>query len=286
MKMRDENKKNPIAPITVDGWNFTDDVEGTETEGPGPGRVIQGTKIAFTNEATWVMRDKEKIPPEHEFLAVDIARVVQKWKDGQPVETHILAPNEKVPNIKARNEACPKTEWREYRGNLQGPWQFQYVVYLLDPTTLDRFSYPTGTIGGTIAVHDLRDKTLWMRKFRGGQVCSVVTLSDTFMPTLHGGRQRPHFIIKRWMAFGTEKPALAAAPSEAEPPKAEPLPGVTTVAEPTLAEQMNDEIPPFDDPPDLNVPKASSPLVQPKPAATQTPSITKKGVQKIAGGRR
>jgi hypothetical protein len=268
---------------TIDGWDgFTDDVEGTETEGQA-GRVIQGDKIAFTNEVTWVMRDGEQIAPEREFIAVNVNRVVQKWgKDQLPVETRILAANEKVPDIEALNAACPKSEWGvDLNNQPRGPWQFQYVVYLLDPVTLDRFSYPTGTVGGKIAVHDLKDKTLWMRKFRGEKVCAVVTLSDAFMRTKFGGRQRPHFIVKRWVQFGSEKPALAAP---AQPPKAESLPGVEAVIEPPLAEQMNDAVP-WNDSPDINVPKTPSPP-QHKPAVAQKPTITRKGVQKIAGGRR
>jgi hypothetical protein len=284
--MSDDEKKNPIARVTtIDVWDgFTDDVEGTETEGQA-GRVIQGDKIAFTNEVIWVMRDGEQISPEREFIAVNVNRVVQKWEGQLPVETRILAANEKVPDIEALNAACPKSEWGvDLNGNPRGLYQFQYVVYLLDPVTLDRFSFPTGTVGGKIAVHDLRDKTVWMRKFRGATVCAVVTLSDTFMNTRFGGRQRPHFIVKRWVQFGGEKPALAVP--TAEPPKAESLPGVKAVAEPSLAEQMNDEIPPFDDPVDIDTPEASSPPIEHKPAAPQKPAITRKGVQKLAGGRR
>jgi hypothetical protein len=108
------------------------------------------------------------------------------------------------------------------------------------------------------------------------------------MKTKFGGRQRPHFIVKKWVQLGSDQPALAATTSEAaEPPKAEPLPGMKEVAEPTLKEQMKDEVPfDFDDPPDPDIPKTASPPVQPKPATTQTPPINKKGVQKIAGGRR
>jgi hypothetical protein len=231
---------------------------------------------------TWVDRNDEQISPEREFLAVDIARVVQRWEDNLPVETRILGPGEKVPDIKALNEAIPKKDWgKDPGGNPRAPWQFQYVVYLLDPNTLDRFSYPTGTTGGKIAVHDLKDKTLWMRKFRGEKVCAVVTLSDTFMNTQFGGRQRPHFIIKRWVQPGGQ-PAVAAPEQLALP--------MQDVVEPTLSEQMKDEVPPFDDPADINVPKAPpSPAEFKKafkPAAASKPPMTKKGVQKIAGARR
>jgi hypothetical protein len=281
MSNNDEKKNLPVT--TIDGWDgFTDDVEGTATEGLA-GRVSQGDKIAFTNEVTWVCND-EQISPEREFFAVNVIRVVQKWKDGMPVETRILGPGEKIPDIEALNAACPKSEWgTDQNGNPRGPWAYEYVTYLLDPVTLDKYWYPTSTIGGGIAVRDLKDKTQLMRKFRGEKVCAVVTLGDCFMNTRFGGRQRPHFIVKRWVTFGGEKPALAAP---TEPPK--DLPGAKVVAEPSLKEQMNDEVP-WNDSPDLNAPPPKiEPLPEPKKsAAPAKPPINKKGVQKFAtGGRR
>jgi hypothetical protein len=72
----------------------------------------------------------------------------------------------------------------------------------------------------------------------------------------------------------------------AEPAKAEPLPGMQTVTEPTLSEQMGGDSVPFNNSPDPNLPKvASPPQQQRKPAAAQKPQVNKHGVQKIAGGR-
>jgi hypothetical protein len=62
----------------------------------------------------------------------------------------------------------------------------------------------------------------------------VITLSDTFMNTRFGGRQRPHFQIKRWMKLGGE------SEMEALPP---PKPAQQTTAQPSLQEELNDSIP-------------------------------------------
>ena len=133
-------------------------------------------------------------------------------------------------------------------GKRRGPYQAQYVLYLLNLATMDRYTFPTGTVGGQIAVREVVDKTKWMRKLRGANVYPVVTLSDTFMPTRFGGRQRPHFEIKRWVSFGPDERALSArlgqtqaiesAAQNAEQPR--------IVAKPTFSEEMNDEIPSFD----------------------------------------
>jgi hypothetical protein len=84
------------------------------------------------------------------------------------------------------------------------------------------------------------------------------------MNTRFGGRQRPHFLIKRWVGLGPEEKALpapqeqlapVAAEKVAEAPAPEPAKkptknkrGVTrfdapTVEPPTLKEELNDEIP-------------------------------------------
>jgi hypothetical protein len=92
-----------------------------------------------------------------------------------------------------------------------------------------------------------------MRKFRGAHVYPVVALSDTFMKTRFGGRQRPHFIVKRWVNLGPDEKVLPAPKPpalESSATKAEPSPGLKTVEEPSLKEQMNDEVPwsdPIDD---------------------------------------
>ena len=75
--------------------------------------MIQGTLVKFTNEATWVTRDGEELGPDLELIAVDIARIVQKWKDKQPIETIILEPGQKYPDIEELNDKTPRDEWTE-----------------------------------------------------------------------------------------------------------------------------------------------------------------------------
>ena len=169
---------------------------------------------------------------------VNVLRIYQKWIDQQPVETRVLAPGERVPDIEALNEAAPKTEWsKDFNGNPRGPWQFQYIVYLLDPNTMDKYTFPTGTVGGAIAVRELADKVKWMRRIRGDKVCAVVTLSNIFMNTRFGGRQRPHFVVKRWVHLLAPTPSLTAGDDKLG----------------TTAEYMNDEPPACNDSPDINV---------------------------------
>jgi hypothetical protein len=219
--MSDESNKLPVKQ-SLDGFDtFDDAVEGEKQRSRS---VIQGILIKFTNEAKWVTRDGEELAPDLELAVVNVGRAVQKWVDQQSVETRILAPGEKYPDIKKLNEECLPDEWSEGPdGKPRGPWQAQHIVYLLNPLTLDRYTFPTGTMGGHRAVVDLVDKVKWKRRMCGGNVYPVVTLSDTFFPTRYGGRQRPHFIIQSWVGLGedgTTQALPAPAPNSTLPPPA------------------------------------------------------------------
>jgi hypothetical protein len=211
--------------LLLDGFQgFEDAVEGADSPA---NRLIQGQLVKFTNQSTFVTDGSEELPDHLELVAVNVTRVVQKWVDRQPIETIVLESGQKFPDIEKLNASVPQSEWREGPdGKLHGPWQAQYLVYLLNPSTAERYTYATGTVGGGIAVRDLVDRTQLMRKFRGENVYPAVIPSNTFMKTRFGGRQRPHFVIKRWIALGgggalpaTDQPALTG-PQAVEPPTA------------------------------------------------------------------
>jgi hypothetical protein len=179
--------------------------------------LIQGDLVKFSNQATWVTRGGAELSSNLALVAVNVIRVVQKWTDGKPVETRVLGPCEKLPNLKELNAAVPQSEWREGPdGRLRGPWEAQFLVYLLNPDTAERFTYATGTTGGGIAVHDLISRVSWKRRFCGEQVYAEVSLSAVPWKTQYGMRPRPHFVIKRWKGLSsdgalppTEPPALS-----------------------------------------------------------------------------
>ena len=265
--MSTDKKKEPTDIVKHEPAKLVDNFEGWDDGVEGDDRpqgagIIQGTLIKFTNEYTWVMRDGEELPENLELCPVDVLRVVQKWQDQQPIETIILEPHQKFPDIKKMNEEAPKEELVEGPdGKMHGPYQAQHIVYLLDPKTMDKYTFPTGTAGGAIAVRELRDKIVWMRKFRGPNVYPTVLLRDTFFPTRFGGRQRPHFKIlpNRWVRLGGEgdqiEPASGLTPlpppttATATPDK--PIEPATvqselpleTVKEPSLKEELNDDLP-------------------------------------------
>jgi hypothetical protein len=294
--MNDIVKKDPTSIDNFAGWE--DGVEGDDRpEGAG---VIQGSLVKFSNEAMWVTRDGDELSADLELVAVDVARIVQRWQDQAPVETIVLEPHQKFPDLEEMNEKVPRDEWVEGpSGELRGPWQAQHVLYLLDAGPMDKYTFATGTTGGRIAIRELRDKLVWMRRLRGPNVYPVITLADKFMNTKYGGRQRPHFVIKRWVRLGGDGGEVEALPPPTPPkttqqaldefakPANKPAQQTTAqselplneVQEPSLAEEMDDEIPDFGSE-NAESPKASPPLPNPRRNLKKKPPANTKATGK------
>jgi hypothetical protein len=257
----DLTKKTPTDLDNFAGWE--DGVEGDDK--PEGASIIQGTLVKFSNEGEWVTRDGDTLAADLELVAADVLRVVQKWHDDHPVETTILEPHQKFPDVEQMNEETPKQEWVEGPdGQMRGPWQSQHILQLVDLKTMDKYTYPTGTVGGRIAIRELREKIMWMRRLRGPNVYAMVTLANMWMNTRFGGRSRPHFKIVRFIPLGGGDGEVEALPPPPTTPKQaldefaksadKPMQQTTAqpdlpwqeVKEPSLKEELNDEIPDFD----------------------------------------
>jgi hypothetical protein len=198
-----------VAPRASDGFDAVLDADGNRS-------IIRGAKYKFTNNAEWLDDAGEVVDPAREFLVFEIAKVTQKWIDGMPAETRILAPDEYFPDTERLNAGAPPKEWREAFGKQVGPWQNSIVVYLFDPTTMECFTWPTSTAGGFRAVDDLQARVKRARRLQGDNVFPVVTLADTHMNTQYGGRQRPALKVVRFIAIGGQaKPLLDEPKAEA-----------------------------------------------------------------------
>jgi hypothetical protein len=283
-------KEVPKLPL-VDGFDNTEDgVEGDNSAGLSTQRMIHGERLTFSNDFLWLLGEDVEFPKDRELVVIDTLRLAQKWIDKRPAGHSVVAPGDKWPNLDELNAECPKSEWaKDFNGVLRGPWQRQRITYFLDLLTMTKFTWAVNTVGADICITNFCDQVALMRRFRGERVFAVVTLGDTFMSTKYGGRQRPEFIVQRWIKLGPSEPALPAptAPSLAPAAQAvDPQNGVQTVTKPSLGEQMQDEVP-FNDSPDMNAPpppKTAAPPVQ--EPAVQKPQISKKGVQRIGSGRR
>jgi hypothetical protein len=182
-------------------------------------RVIVGTKAVITKQGKWINGNtKEPLQEDLKLIVVEIARVIQKWEDDLPVDdcTRFLNQHEAVPDLDAWNEEIPRSEWGEGPdGKPRGPWQFQNLVYLLDPKSMGKFTFPFNTIGGRMALEALTDATRSKRLLtRQANWFPVVLLRSTiFVSKRFGDIPRPHFEIVEWVQLGSDTSAPALAPA-------------------------------------------------------------------------
>jgi hypothetical protein len=241
-------KESEHELCNVDGFQgFSDEVEGGDEQGANS-RRIQGQQMKFSLDYRWINKDGDELP-KRDLVTFNILRVAQHWskdKTQGPIEDRVLEPHQPFPDFDKLNDAIPRSEWLEgLNGQPRGPWH----LYLLDMTSMDKYTYIANltTIGAWIAVRELADKVKWKRKFRGDNVYAVVKLSDTYMHTRFGGRQRPHFDVVDWVTFGPDgEVKQLEAPTQQ---KLEQLRsgdseqrGVKSIAPITAKEAVNDEI--------------------------------------------
>jgi hypothetical protein len=214
----------PVSHETHDGFDSPD--EG------GSDSILKGEKLKFTRGATWIDRSETVIDPKREFIVAEVKKVIQKWiPDVERPETTELGPDEFFPDIEKMNAEAPQSEWREVFGKSEGPYQKAYVVYLFDPRTMEAFTFITATKGGFRATDELKGKVRRARELKGTNRFALVTLGDSIMPSrLYGEIPCPDFKIIDFVPLG--------GPTQ---PLIEP-------AKPTVAEELNDEIPDFSKP--------------------------------------
>jgi hypothetical protein len=249
-----EKLKAETALVNVDGFDgYTDETEEPDQDQYTSGRVIQGLRINFSKQGKWVDADKQPLPADLRLLVHDVLRVVQKWgTDGMPAEPpHILAPNEKWPDVAAMNDASPKTEWRMYFNNLIGPYQMQKVVYLFDPRTMNKYTWPTSSNSGMACVSDLVEKIQMMRTFKKVRAIPIVTLSSKLWSKRYS-TMGPSLVVENWIVKdqgGDLLPVASTAPALSSPKPAttqealDQFAGVKVGAPPTGKEATNDEVP-------------------------------------------
>jgi hypothetical protein len=231
--------------------DFSVDQIGQKTGAFGGARLLKYVTDRFAT------REGEVVEPSRELIVLGLTKVVQKFAGQKLVDTIIVPGTESMPDVVAMNEAAPREEWgTDLNGNPVGPYVRVLVLKLLDAKTMDRFAFVTTSVGGSIAIGDLSDKTKIMRRFRGSSAVPVVSCCVTNFKTRHFGlKKRPDFRVLRWITLdgGGGKPlpapektktiaAPAAAPTApATTPIGEPVTLGTPIEPPTLKQELGDD---------------------------------------------
>jgi hypothetical protein len=187
----------------------------------------------------YVTREGDVIGPERRFICLGLVKVVQKFVQGRLVDTIVVPSNEKMPDVAKMNEEAPREEWGPdpfNPGNMVGPYSGVLVLKFIEEPALNRYAFVTKSIGGSIAVGDLSDKIKIIRRLYGPDMTAIVSPQTTLFRTKFGVRKRPNFEVK-------DRRKLDDGSGEPLPPPDKPLTLGTTVASPTLREEMGDTIP-------------------------------------------
>jgi hypothetical protein len=254
--MSSELEKLKTTTMLDNFADFDTSVEGDDDR-PTAGRLV-GTRLKFTNQATWVTHPDSTNCSDRILVASNVRRTEVKWgvvEKKPPIDTRELKPGEKFHDMEVLNAQCPKEEWRMSYSKLEGPWEIQHVLEFVDLATMERFSWPTSTIGGSIAVEELVDRINMKRQFyKRVDIWPLVKLTHRFMKTGWEGRERPYLEIRDWYwprkgeentleTALAEQKALPSPPEKMTPAPEKVPPTLEKVPEPTLAEEMKDELP-------------------------------------------
>jgi hypothetical protein len=216
-----------------------------------PARSMQGeTKLKFV-DPDWTA---DGVNCNNRVLVCyDRTYAAVHWGEDAPIQVLPVVRGEPMPDLKALNAAIPEKEWRTgLSGKPEAPWQLQRVLEFLDAESAERLSWPANVtvVGSSRAAEELEGRIKIVRRLRGEDVYPQVRLTHRFMPTRHGGRERPYFEIVKWVRFN-EHGGLEAIETNVTPetqrriagstPQPTPMP-MQSVSEPTLAEEMEDEV--------------------------------------------
>jgi hypothetical protein len=166
------------------------------------------------------------------YLPINYRFVLQRWCDGRVIDTKDDANEFDVDEL---NKKIPKKEWEPdgyNAGELRPPWQRAKQLILMNLRTGEQVIYSASNTRCIIAVTRLIDQVRSKNFMLGRTAAPVVELASAPFNTQYGMQKRGDFkAIGRWVDLGGGQALPNAAPKQ--------------LPEPSLAEELDDEIPDF-----------------------------------------
>ena len=230
----DVQTQNALMPM--DGFS---DIDPTSSPLRGPG-------VRFKDDAYFSFSNKLDVKGKT-YAVIDLKRGWQKLEKDCPPEYLMRELGKPMPP----QPAVPKEKWpANFNGQPEHPWKSTHYLVLLDIATGEVSTFWTNTVGGRVAVGALKDQVDFMRQHRPDAI-PVIALESVPMPTQYGGtKPRPHFKICGWRSSTANQQLLADKTVVEE---------LETVEAPSLAEEMNDDLPDYL----TEAPKAEAPKKKP-----------------------
>jgi hypothetical protein len=231
---------------------------------------IIGTIIKFVKGA-YIANKAEEMPAGIILLVVRIITCWVRWWDNAPTDhrvTHEGQIHPQCEDLPDRDENL----WQisPFTGEPSDPWVDTRYVQLLDLKTGRDYTFIGDTHGGRMAVGELKSSVRNIRMAHPNALPIIkFGFGGTFKSKRFGLVARPVFIIADWHKGLKDVPAqsdqqlLAPAKEQLETPGSLP--------KKTLAEEMADEIPNFDEAEAVAPPQQSAP---PPPTTTSAVKAT------------
>jgi hypothetical protein len=178
-----------------DGWN---DAAAEEA-----GRLIHGTLMKFVDWRWYAGKQATPIEDGTKLIALATVALWQRWEGGKVVQHILRKPGEYLP-AREKLGRLDETEWEKGSdGKLQDPWRNTRLVYLVHPVSAAAYTFSTSSGGGRSAVSELGGAIKRMRAAHPNAV-PVVELRAEEMPTKHGRKSKPKFLVVDWKSTDTE----------------------------------------------------------------------------------
>jgi hypothetical protein len=205
--------------------------DGFAVAEPVTGGLVQGKMLKFRDDAFLVGGDH--LPEDVTQLTVVGMRTLwTRWEDEKP--THRIT---KSGESHPRRDELPdqdETLWPKGKDGLKSdPWRDGRHVTMIHDASASIFTFVTESVGGRIAVAELKDQIALRRRVRPG-ACPIVELTTAQMKTRFGDRLRPSFKVVAWHEPEASAAAPKLAPVETTNVKKDEI---------TSAELLDDRIP-------------------------------------------
>jgi hypothetical protein len=229
--MTSESKNALTTTPIVDGFDDTGDASASP---------LRGISLHFNpeiKEANKYIGYSEPFPVKgRTFAVIDKRDGWQKLAEGCPPEYLMREPGK----LRPPRPHIAEEDWPAgFNGKPEHPFKWTLYLRLVDTATGEISTFWSNTVGGKIAFEELSDQVKFMRSMHPGKIpVAIIALESTLFPTSYGSKKaRPLFKIVgyKWR----DQIGLGAQNLLTDGTKA-PL---VEAEKPSLAEEMNDEIP-------------------------------------------
>jgi hypothetical protein len=186
--MSDNHSLMKPAPAS-DGWNDAAQEAGE--------RTIRGTLLKFADWRWTAGKEATAVENGTKLVALATVAMWVRWEDSKPVEYRFREPGRRLPDREELGHDDESLWDKGPSGEPQDPWRNTRLVYLIDPSSAEAFTFSTSSWGGRNAVSDLGDQIARMRSVHADAV-PLVELRAAEMPTRFGKKSKPVFKVVGW----------------------------------------------------------------------------------------